>query len=339
MKIANLQTLRFLAAFLVVLHHVLPHYTLVGGASAPMIALSEWGFAGVDVFFVISGFVITKILHVSEDFSWTSFLVKRVCRIFLGYWPFLIFGLILVTAYIPHKLAHLDLIGSIFLTKINMSELVLPVSWSLTFELYFYLLASMFILLPNKLLAVISIIFLGTIFITNINASNSILDSVYLSPLIFEFWAGTIIFYAIRSDVFEKNISLLLLAIATCAGVYFGVKLEAKDGLLRIATFGVGATALVAFVIMLESKVTSAKWLVYLGDSSYALYLCHLLWIWVFDFSGLRSKLDGATPALINISFGGLLLFCIVFSCLYYWLVEKPLYLAVLGRLKLKSLA
>lgn len=68
---ADIDGLRAVAVLAVVLHHLLP--TLVPG-----------GYVGVDVFFVISGFLITKILHqemAQGRFSFASFYARRARRI------------------------------------------------------------------------------------------------------------------------------------------------------------------------------------------------------------------------------------------------------------------
>ncbi|MBB6521289.1 acyltransferase family protein [Pseudoteredinibacter isoporae] len=339
MKFSNLQSLRFFAALIVVLHHVLPHYTYVGGNSPLVMWLGEWGFIGVDVFFVISGFVIAGTLYRNERLGWAQFLSRRAFRIFLGYWPFLIFTLVLMVIYLPDKLSRIDLTGSIFLTQVNMPELALPVSWSLTYELYFYFLASFYLLLRNKFLVAFFFVYLLIVLWSNASASMSIVDSVFLSPLVLEFCVGACIFYATRAEPSKYSVLLLALVIVTCASVYLGIHFDAKDGLPRVITFGFGSAALVTFVVLLESSLSSKKWLVHLGDSSYALYLSHLLWIWLFEFSGMRKQLEETGPFWVNVAFASLLLFCIGFASLYYRWVEKPLYHAVLDRFNLRHLS
>jgi len=65
----NVQILRALAAILVVLHHSLPHYLEMGGKSSLLGHIGQYGFVGVDIFFVISGFVIYK--ATIEKVKWT----------------------------------------------------------------------------------------------------------------------------------------------------------------------------------------------------------------------------------------------------------------------------
>ena len=134
--------LRAIAALLVIMHHVLPHYKEMGGDLHAIYMISEWGFLGVDIFFVISGFIMAYTTFHKERnlMNAKSFFKHRLFRIYLGYWPF--FFVMLFTLYITNKdqLSNLDIIGSFFLTNADMFQLILPVSWSLSYELYFYLL-------------------------------------------------------------------------------------------------------------------------------------------------------------------------------------------------------
>src|SRR6185369_11737463 len=136
----NIQMLRAVAAAMVLLYHAVPHYQAMGGASLLFIKAASTGFAGVDIFFVISGFVaahstLDKARTVSN--AWV-FAKRRLLRIYLGYWPFFGLTLALTGVYAPRALDEMDLISSFFLTRIELKSLLLFVTWSLSFELLFY---------------------------------------------------------------------------------------------------------------------------------------------------------------------------------------------------------
>ena len=138
----NIQMLRAIAALLVVFHHALPHYTVMGGSLTFVQTVSEWGFLGVDIFFVISGFIMAYTTFNKERTfdNAKTFFKHRLFRIYLGYWPFFFVMLALLFVTNPQKISDLDVIGSFFLINADMFQLVLPISWSLSYELYFYLL-------------------------------------------------------------------------------------------------------------------------------------------------------------------------------------------------------
>jgi len=136
----NIQMLRAVAALLVVFHHALPHYAAMGGKIALISSLSEWGFVGVDIFFVISGFIMAYTTFNKERTfdNAKTFFKHRLFRIYLGYWPFFFVMLLILFVTNPQKISDLDVVGSFFLINVDMFQLVLPISWSLSYELYFY---------------------------------------------------------------------------------------------------------------------------------------------------------------------------------------------------------
>jgi len=60
--IRNIQLVRAWGACLVVLHHLKPHYEAIAGRDAPLAAFMAWSFAGVDLFFVVSGFIMMQVI-------------------------------------------------------------------------------------------------------------------------------------------------------------------------------------------------------------------------------------------------------------------------------------
>ena len=84
----NIQFLRLAAAMLVVFYHTSAHVRSTGAEQGLFFAVNDAvGFAGVDIFFVISGFIMA---HTSFGDSggvagW-AFLRRRIARIYSGYW-------------------------------------------------------------------------------------------------------------------------------------------------------------------------------------------------------------------------------------------------------------
>ena len=136
----NIQMLRGVAALLVVCHHLQGHYIAMGGDLSIIKNISTWGFLGVDIFFIISGYIMA---HTTFDKPRTLnsakiFFKHRLIRIYLAYWVFFIITLLITYITNPFALENLNLIKSFFLLDTDMNKLVLPVSWSLTYEVYFY---------------------------------------------------------------------------------------------------------------------------------------------------------------------------------------------------------
>ncbi len=178
-KLVSIQALRGLAALVVVFYHV-AGYELSAGFTNPKAFLeiiTQFGFAGVDLFFVISGFIITFV-HWNEFGNikyLPGFLWKRFTRIYPLYWICFIAALVLTFAFkyfkgkdvCPEYNGPLSILISFFLIK-EKYNCFLPVSWTLTYELQFYLFLAVFYLVPIKMhwltIPILVVVFSPTLF-------------------------------------------------------------------------------------------------------------------------------------------------------------------------------
>ncbi|WP_374174013.1 acyltransferase family protein [Flavobacterium tructae] len=126
----------------------------------PIIKFLHSGHVGVDCFFLISSFLIYKSLtNPNNKISFIQFMYKRYSRLL----PVIVF--ILIIPFIIYNGFHLKVIldNIFFLNIFNSSSSIVVVTWSLVYEIYFYILAGiLYITLPNKITT--SIIFLLLIF-------------------------------------------------------------------------------------------------------------------------------------------------------------------------------
>ncbi len=322
----NIQMLRGLASLLVVFHHLLPHYLAMGGDLRIITTVSEWGFLGVDIFFIISGFIMAyTTFNKPRTFNSAKIFFKhRLLRIYLAYWIFFIMAILIIYVTDSLKLESLNLIKSFFLLDINMYKLVLPISWSLSYELYFYFLFLATFLFSVKILnRVIPIFFLIILSLVLLSNYTTILESSFFySHFILEFFAGVLLY--IYQDKIIKIWILPIIILVSIISYYYGISHELKNGLYRVLSFGIGALTLVwTFLILEKFKIYQAKeYFVLLGDASYTIYLSHLVLIWLFYFSGLRN-LFMFSPI---IGWFLIVLIIISFSIIYYIKVEKPIY-------------
>jgi len=326
----NIQILRALAALLVVMHHLLPHYQVMGGDFYIIRVISEWGFIGVDIFFVISGFIMSYTTF-EKDRTYANakiFFKHRLLRVYIGYWPFFVAMLILLYVTTPTQITQLDMVGSFFLMNVDMFQLVLPISWSLSYELYFYFLFLFtFIFSVNQLKILIPsfifIIFTSVIY-TFYNPQTP--EPFFYSHFVLEFFSGVIL-YMYRKYLFNSGILIIALIIIFIA-MWFGITYETKNGLYRILTFGLTSFSIILVALILESKhiYYHGKYLEALGNASYTLYLSHLIIIQLFYFSGLRGLFTSTYTILPLLGFLLVIVLCVIFSLIYYQKIEKPMY-------------
>lgn len=136
-KLEWIQVLRGLAALLVVLFHACPHWDASHWLE-PASAVFDYGFAGVDIFFVLSGFVVYQSslrASCAARFVW-----NRFARVYSGYWPVFLVFIVLPLAFNGFgDVSTAKMLGSFFLTIPDISDNLTPTAWSLGFELWFYL--------------------------------------------------------------------------------------------------------------------------------------------------------------------------------------------------------
>jgi peptidoglycan/LPS O-acetylase OafA/YrhL len=132
----NIQILRFLAAFVVVLHHVRASFLNLVAYKAGLAwrFVVDNGFWGVDIFFVISGAIMAHSIRDLSDDDQTAlrFAVTRFARIFSGWWPF--FVLYLAMYWFIGTLDQRNLVASFLLMPQSLDSSLLPITWTLSFD-------------------------------------------------------------------------------------------------------------------------------------------------------------------------------------------------------------
>lgn len=326
---ANIQMLRAIAAIIVIFHHITPHYKSMGGYFDSFEKFTTWGFTGVDIFFVISGFIMAHTTFRKErTFSNAKIFIKhRFARVYLGYWPFFVAGILFYGTATPNFLSEINLLGSFFLTEVEMSRLLFPISWSLSYELYFY---AMFALLFAFSIKTTQIIIHVALVAMILRITFIWIDSgpqyFFLSHFLVEFFAGSFL-YIHREKLKQPWMIALFFIFAVIAYVY-GIKWDARNNALRVFTFGSGAFFIVALSITLENcKIFSApKWITSIGDASYTIYLSHLLFISLFYFSGLRGFLSQQNTLIAEAGFFSYIAAIVLVSVVIYRKFELPIY-------------
>ena len=169
MRLDSIQALRGLAAYLVLIYHVRSLEGLsikeMGSSESELVGgIFLNGYAGVDLFFVISGFIMVYVTASRPESLTTikDFLLARIFRIFPPWWLFagLMMTYLFVTYGVPwdsEALAATDISGSehIFRSLFLLPQPnfpVLGVGWTLIHEMYFYVIFALLLLAPRKLL-------------------------------------------------------------------------------------------------------------------------------------------------------------------------------------------
>lgn len=322
-QIQSLQILRALAAASVVYLHI---------------GCEPWfGGFGVDIFFVLSGFVMCYITD-SGEFG-KEFFLRRVARIVPLYWVLTISAFLL--AWLKPSLFNSttadfgNLLKSLFFipyTKENGSiSPIIPVGWTLNYEMYFYVLIALatirFKLYWRQIVAAVIV---GCFLIANLSAGVSDFVRFLSDQIALEFVLG-ILAYDLYKKRYQNILALgwkanLSVAIA-CYGFMALMDALRVEG-MRALLLGLPSSIMLLCALGLEPMVrelsgSATKILVAMGDASYATYLSHL-----YVVEGLRKLVFARlNPEWMYTPIGvalGLGLALLVGQCLYMWL-DRPL--------------
>jgi exopolysaccharide production protein ExoZ len=274
-EVRSIQYLRGFAAFGVLLFHAADRAGWAFGVGA----------AGVDVFFVISGFIMW-VVTCRKTPSPAEFLVRRVQRIVPLYWG-LTLGVaaaaVLLPAAFPSMqptLAHV-VQSLLFVPHRDDAGLIAPLivpGWTLNYEMFFYLLFAAGLLAPARVRPwALSAALLGLAAIGPLGDARNPLWATYTNPLLLEFGAGVWLGKAWSEGRLPGRALGWTLVAAGLAG-FAGVTLAGLDvEPVRVLAWGLPALALVTGAVSLERAGPLPHWwpLRALGDASYSVYLIH----------------------------------------------------------------
>ena len=344
-QLKSVQALRAIAALAVMLAHLQGLELKMSGEEQILAPIWVAGVSGVDLFFVISGFIMVWIageLRAGKTSS-LSFMFSRVLRIYPLWWLFaaLTAGYFLVTTGLPWDADWVrDSDGPLYLIKSFLlvpqgSPPVLTLGWTLIHEMYFYVVFALILLLPVRFR---KIAFIGWAIVIGVSMyfqmtgfTPDSLFSLAVFPLTLEFLMGSAAAWIILSGrtrfagvALVLGLALLVYAVPT---VDFTVA-NVFQPIHRTLAYGPAYALIVYGLVALERRQVLQRYipdvLVAIGDWSYSLYLCHILVITAI--ARIFFPLFGSDGLLDNIAFlilasGGAL----IISGLTYRLFEKPI--------------
>jgi peptidoglycan/LPS O-acetylase OafA/YrhL len=348
--VRNIQVLRCLAALAVVLHHLqLRLHDDVGG---PVFSFA--GRAGVDVFFVVSGFIMFHTTR-NNDRTVFQFWTDRAIRIAPMYWlvTWLVVGLFLLNLH-PIDLEAIsakDLLADMMFLPNYRADgdayPILDVGWTLNYEIYFYALFGLTFFLRSQVaaLGVLSAWFVGTSLIGAFGPPLPHFLDFYFEPLTLEFAAGGALALLYRRDIpmpaaagkyLGAAVTVLGFFLVGATSVAWGEYVN-WDPALRTLAFGIPAVLIVAGALMLERSGVSIRnpMLLMLGAASFSIYLIHQLAL-QYVLVPLEQVFPAPGPiGLVLLALAGFTAAVLAGVALHVW-IEKPLtgYLHKLARRK-----
>ncbi len=318
-----------MAALLVLLSHLVQ----IEGRTVDAPILPEsftYGMLGVDLFFVISGFIM---VFVTRDWDKPGrvgeFLFSRAARIYPLYWfvSAAVFAVWIIRPELVFSSSpnQPNPLNSVLLFP-SFAYPLLEVGWTLVYEMGFYFIFALLLLLPGRFRPFGLLVWAGTVAVglsLGWQTANAVAFHL-INPLSFQFLAGAAMGLAfLRWDGSALLGWILFIAGGLSLGLWLVIGGAVfDDGWARVIRFTPPAAALVLGAALLDRHgVSASKYWVRLGDWSYSLYLTHLLSLVLV--SKLWRVLDlGLSPVFLLIA----VVFAIIIAGLTYRIVEAPLH-------------
>lgn len=294
----SIQILRAVAALAVVYYHA------VDVPAGGVFGLPSTGSWGVDVFFVISGFIIGLVLTRNSS----HFFLRRVFRIIPLYWTATVcwsVAVLLMPAYANStEVTPIGLLQSFFFIPYWMSTRpgpILYLGWTLMYEMFFYVVVALALLVFRRAVPtlVATAVLLGALVLLGAVWPTPWYQLAYFqAPVILEFLFGLLLFVlwsrgeaALRAaDGAVRRIVFVLAAALLIAGLVWLARQDPNAvslvGFDRVLRYGIASLAVVGGALLLEPLVRDGaitRWLLVLGSASYAIYLFHPLVLGFFS--------------------------------------------------------
>jgi peptidoglycan/LPS O-acetylase OafA/YrhL len=310
-RLEIIEVLRGLAAFMVAGFHIastgyLPKENIMAQGFS-------FGWAGVNIFFIISGFILPLSMFAANYSisNYFQFLKKRIIRIEP---PYIISFLVIILLvaftryYSPGSVTFSSIIGHIaYINAFTGDPWLNIVYWTLAIEFQFYLtIGLLFTLLLNKKMATQLLIFILFLAI-NIIPVNECLS---LLP-------GHFNFFMFGMLLFQYNIKLLD---TNCFLCYFVILFlfTAWHNSISLACLALFTVLVIQFF---KQKTFKSKSLMFLGSISYSLYLIHSP---AGNILVALVKKVNTNPHFITFSIFIILIVTVAISYFFYLIAEKP---------------
>jgi peptidoglycan/LPS O-acetylase OafA/YrhL len=327
--LGNVQVLRLIAALMVLLAHLI-HET-VDHRVAGMQGISdpsgvEWG-TGVDVFFIVSGFVMYYLgCHQFGVHGYAGeFLRRRVVRVVPLYWLFTAL-MLLALWQVPQNIRHTDAspltvaASLLFYPVARADGLVRPIlglGWTLEYEMFFYVCFAAALLLRKPFgPAALVLLFLSIVVSRYVFAINADAFRFWSSPVILEFLLGVLI-----SHLYIRGVRVGAVAAGVLIAGSFWWMTHASEMMRfnRLIWAGMPAAVLVGGLTL--GPMWKLRWLEVGGDSSYSLYLSHPFTLNALALWWGKAHLPPNAAAYVVVG----MVVCVATGLAIYRFVEVPL--------------
>ena len=319
--IRPIQYLRALAAMMIVWVHSL--YIIPG--MVERLGALNFGGTGVDLFFVISGFIMV-VTTAEKNVTPEKFFLRRIIRVVPLYW--LATLAVIACAAVKHSFneafAPAAIAKSLLFIPYSSLEIprgvwpILQNGWTLNYEMFFYALFGLSLAAPERARLPILAVMLGSLVVIGgvFGPFTSPLPLFYTSAFLLEFVAGMILAHGwLRHGMRDSLLqSVFLIVFGFCC-------IASQQSRLIVMS---GAFILVAGCLNPRICAIQNRPLLELGNASYSIYLIHQFVLDALAWSWIR-LIPFATWASAALFMVFALVLCALAGCLCYRFIERPL--------------
>ena len=283
----NVQALRGIAACMVVLFHASEKWSIAATGRDSM----AWsvGASGVDIFFVISGFVMatSSLSKGNGPQSAWEFFKRRLVRILPLYWIIttvlvikIDLGLVRNTAWtgaVPLPFAFCSYLLIPYLHGGETSP-ILGQGWTLSYEMFFYLLFAAALAIRKSVPQFLTFVLCLLVLIGSFRTDDWPAITVLLRPMLLEFLAGLWLgVAALKGRFLGPRLSISLAASAVLTELF----LHPTQPFVGRLEWGVCSILIFQAAVALEPVIGKRipRWMLLVGDASYSIYLVHPMFL------------------------------------------------------------
>jgi peptidoglycan/LPS O-acetylase OafA/YrhL len=289
--VKNLHALRGAAALLVVLYHVSVLEDIFGLHTFLVRELQWFGFVGVDVFFALSGFLITATnrKHLGTPSAVPRYLFRRFWRVYPPFWAVMGLSFLTLWALFGSGFVGPEIrrywVGWAALLPMPIPNPMCGPAWTLCYEVLFYLAFGLLMIGPPRLAAA-ALCGWAAVIVYRMPAPTptNVYVQMVTSPFILEFLGGCLVAWLAGRGVRRGwRAALVLAPVYLATGVWLssepGVayKVTTCNEPVRVLVFGPPAVLLVYALVAADGRWPRRlpNWLMKAGDASYSIYLLH----------------------------------------------------------------
>ena len=340
--LSSIQVIRCFACLLVVLHHAIRLFTVnaADGWSKPGLLDAPWFYerlaVGVDIFFVLSGFIMTYVAtpYFEKRKPLSAFLKRRAIRIYPAYWVMTACLLVLLAAAsisrgsISYDLQPTRVFASLILfpsfDKNMVLQPILGVGWTLSYEIYFYFLFAFTVaLFRYNFLFPLSFAIISLIIFGQFLPEPMAIAAFLRNPIAIEFLFGCALAKLYSDDLLTKYRSMLMGV--TLIAIIPSLFIDMNEN-IRFILWGLPSSLFVACILSFEKVASWPRGLILIGDASYSIYLVHVPFLYfpvvkIIEIARLAHMNSSAADGLVIAAFA----VAVTVGIMFYFIVERSL--------------